>query len=201
MLKLTTPIIKPDIPATYFAPVGQDVELAYRKSLSNLLSNYPDSPMTPGIQMRSNLAPIINQYQQMSLSPNVSRFPPNQNNNSNRCRSSNNNFLGVPQQDSVNNLNLSPKNTSTNTSGYHSFSSSTNSLEQLFPPYDAKLMGINAINSPENSINSKLNSIGSHPLQQDNYYGTPLAYDQVNIKNVQIFPKYNKLIAFLHFDL
>lgn len=188
MLKLTTPIVKPEIPATYFAPVGQDTELAYRKSLSNLLSNYPDSPMTPGVQMRSNLAPIINQYQQLSLSPNLSRFTSNQNNNNmNRCRSTNNNFLGLPQSESVNNLNVSPKNTSTNTSGYHSFSSSTNSLEQLFPPYETKLMGMNAMHSPENAVNSKLNSIGgsSISIPKDNYYGTPLAFDQVIIDKVK----------------
>ena len=170
LLKLTTPIVKPDIPATYFAPKDHNNEMLYRKTLAMLLSNYPDSPITPSLQYRSsfttpydhlqkfvssNMMPMqqLQQQQQQQQQHQNQQFhqqghhhlqpqfndsanymqTPNANNNN---TNNNNNFLSLPTAKSNNNsLQVSPRNSSTNTSGYQSFSSSTNSLEQLYPPY------------------------------------------------------------------
>lgn len=48
LLHLTTPLLKPEIPATYFAPCDLgDLEHTYRQNLAMLLANYPESPITP----------------------------------------------------------------------------------------------------------------------------------------------------------
>lgn len=48
LLNLSTPLVKPDIPATYFTPKEPVGEMAYRVR-AQLLANYPESPLTPGI--------------------------------------------------------------------------------------------------------------------------------------------------------
>lgn len=144
---MTTPLVRPDIPSTYFAPKDQDVEIAYRKSLAALLANYPESPLTPGLP--PGFGPNINspfaqfQTQFNNSTSNQLELPHLQNlqispGNLNRFQSTNNpntkNFL-PPNSIPSSRLSVSPRTSSANTSGYHSFSSSTNSLEQLYAPY------------------------------------------------------------------
>lgn len=173
LLKLTTPLLKPVIPATYFAPCDYNMELGYRKNLAMMLANYPESPMTPSMQLgpyqyNSPFAPITSKYNQYT-SPSVPRLQqhnerfrlnpqlqfqqhpfqqqqlPQQQQPTHQFQHANMNFLSPYQNTnlthSISNPNLTPHinhNSSGNTSGYHSYSSSTTSLEQLFPPFQGQ---------------------------------------------------------------
>lgn len=160
-------MIKPEIPATYFAPKDQDLELTYRQALTALLSNHPDSPLTPGIApiFGSNSPFVQNQklhgngLQQLDLSriQNLTMSPSNFNHFQN-IASTNHNFnpkflAPTPITTFPPSRTSASPGTNSNTSGYHSFNSSTNSLEQLYAPYqqNAQSTSVSISNfSPEN---------------------------------------------------
>lgn len=142
MLTLTTPLVKPEIPATYFAP-KEDIELAVRQGLVRMLADHPQSPLTPGITgFGGNMsAPFVsmpsfneaqidnylNHMRNMHTSPGPIHRRQQQHNSTM--------FLAPPSMGSSR-LSLSPRATSScgntsNTSGYRSINSSNNSLEQL----------------------------------------------------------------------
>lgn len=90
ILQLTTPIVKPEIPLTYFAP-NQETGLSYRRTLASMLSSYPESPLTPGVSNNfglnannspfaayqpkfNNFASQLNQYQQQQLALELPRL-------------------------------------------------------------------------------------------------------------------------------
>lgn len=139
MLTLTTPLVKPEIPSTYFAP-KEDIELAVRQGLVRMLADHPQSPLTPGITGfggNMNAPPFVslpsfneaqidnylNHMRNMHTSPGP--IHRRQQHNSTM-------FLAPPSMGSTR-LSLSPRTSSScgNTSGYRSINSSNNSLEQL----------------------------------------------------------------------
>lgn len=154
ILKLTTPVVQADIPETYFAPKDHEFEQAYCKTLASLLSNYPESPITPNMQMGSGFSSPFAQIQQKYATPNIPRLQQhNERFRMQQHQAQTNSFLspfhhvassgvgggggGGAFANDAQNTNISPRNhnSSANTSGYHSYSSSTNSLEQLYPPF------------------------------------------------------------------
>lgn len=175
LLNLTTPIVKAEIPRTYFAPKDEDLELSYRQALNALLSNHPDSPLTPGI------APIFGSnspfaqtqkltshgLQQFDLSrmQNLTLSPSNLNHFQNMV-AANQNFnpkylAPTPITTYPPSRTSASPGTNSNTSGYHSFNSSTNSLEQLYVPYqpNAQSTSTSISNfSPENQSYGSGNS-------------------------------------------
>lgn len=202
LLNLSTPLVKAEIPTTYFAPREEDLELVHRRNLAALLSNYPDSPLTPGLppvfgagfnspfnqfqkmnsgvanQLEQAILPTLQNFQNLQISPaSLNRFQ----SNNNQC--GNKNFLApnlmtpFPQA----RPSLSPRVPSTNTSGYQSLNSSTNSLEQLYTSYQhntqANTSGYQSLNSSNNSLeqlytsyqqNVQANSSSVSASSQDN---------------------------------
>lgn len=153
-------MIKAEVPATYFA--SRDIDLTsaiQRKNLVEILSSFPDSPLTPGVgpnfasafpsapfpnqfgnrTSQANLADITSRMPNLALSPaNLHRLHAMQlqiNNNQNS-----NMNLAIPPYTSGRS-DISPRSSGTNTSGYLSnvsnlnMSGSSNSLEQMYPPY------------------------------------------------------------------
>ncbi|KAH8262827.1 hypothetical protein KR044_000804 [Drosophila immigrans] len=229
ILRLSTPVIKPELPDHYYMPKDKDLNLAYRTQLTALLAGYPDSPKTPSLlppSMGSQLSPYGSKNHLM-LNGNVggginvgmntptgvctptqkymplhnSAYQPRQvptitQNNNNSSSNNNNNLMNNNNTNHNNNINylqvsgsgllkppqvpsgppsvgsnLSPRNScSQNTSGYQSFSSSTTSLEQSYPPY-GQLQGAvsstssssgnntRAHNSPDSTYSSEAGSI------------------------------------------
>ncbi|XP_059221980.1 protein bicaudal C [Stomoxys calcitrans] len=83
ILRLTTPLIKPDIPERYFMPQDKDFNLVYRTTLTALLAGYNESPKTP------NVMPATTGH--IPLSPYASNNNPLINNNNNLVNNNNNN--------------------------------------------------------------------------------------------------------------
>ncbi|XP_037828620.1 protein bicaudal C [Lucilia sericata] len=215
ILRLTTPMIRPEIPETYFMPQDKDLNLVYRTTLTALLAGYTESPKTPNVMPTGQvqISPYGNNNN-LLLNHNNNNNNANNNNNNNHnmnqlnrqqfgglypstptgiCsptqkylqihnntyarqqqqhqppqHNHNNNYLQVMQQQHQQQVqqqqaqqqmqppshlqqqqqqqaahqthNVSPRNScSNNTSGYQSFSSSTTSLEQAYPPYGNSL--------------------------------------------------------------
>ncbi|XP_055384865.1 protein bicaudal C [Condylostylus longicornis] len=281
ILQLKTPIVQSEIPELYFSPKDKNLEPGYRRTLTALLSKYPESPSTPGFLMNINhnnnnininnnnintnlnyanntmttpssamtntsnnnnnnnnsgnnsnnnnntpfnyllaynLSPFVQGQQQQqqqqqqhqqhqqqtyqvtpttgnctlktkyhneinnncmnNITPvcnnhnnfqrlqhnshhyhhhnhhnnnnnnNNSNNNNNGNSNNNISANNNNNYLAVPSR-----ISLSPRNSSTNTSGYQSFSSSTASLEQGYPPYPGRCASSGNY-SPDSTFNN-----------------------------------------------
>ncbi|XP_016945476.4 protein bicaudal C [Drosophila suzukii] len=171
ILRLATPIVKPELPDYYFMPKDKDLNLAYRTQLTALLAGYVDSPKTPSLlppALTGQLTPYANNNH-LLLNANGLATPtgicaPTQkymqlHNSFQQSQgrslvgggtSQNNNYLQVPGAVApLKPPTVSPRNScSQNTSGYQSFSSSTTSLEQSYPPY-AQLPG--AVSSTSSS--------------------------------------------------
>lgn len=219
ILRLTTPMIKPEIPETYFMPQDKDLNLVYRTTLTALLAGYTESPKTPNVMSTGHvqISPYGNNNNLLLNHNNNNNNNNNANNNNNNNNTNNhnlnqlnrqqfgglypstptgicsptqkylqihnntyarqqqqhqppqmnhnNNYLQVMQQQHQQQVqqqqaqqqmqppphlqqqqqqqqavhqthNVSPRNScSNNTSGYQSFSSSTTSLEQAYPPF------------------------------------------------------------------
>ncbi|XP_058987382.1 protein bicaudal C [Musca domestica] len=87
ILRLTTPLIKPDIPERYFMPQDKDFNLVYRTTLTALLAGYNESPKA------LNVMPTTTGHL-TSLSPygnNNNLLLNNNNNNNNNLLNNNNN--------------------------------------------------------------------------------------------------------------
>uniref|UniRef100_A0A1I8M2W9 K Homology domain-containing protein n=1 Tax=Musca domestica TaxID=7370 RepID=A0A1I8M2W9_MUSDO len=86
ILRLTTPLIKPDIPERYFMPQDKDFNLVYRTTLTALLAGYNESPKA------LNVMPATTGHL-TSLSPygNNNNLLLNNNNNNNNLLNNNNN--------------------------------------------------------------------------------------------------------------
>lgn len=169
MLKLKTPLVKPDIPATYFALKEPITEITYRKSM---LAQYPESPLTPGIPMGSypNNSPfsqlklLKNNNGQMGLGINthltssagLNRYQLQQcqqqymmNPNDMKLFQPSASSIASTSMSSRQNFSPGPGRSSScgNTSGYNSsFTNSNNSLEQLYPFHQ------NNMQTPTNSM-------------------------------------------------
>lgn len=158
LLNLRTPLVKPDIPATYFAQKEQIGEITYRKSLAEILQQFPESPLTPGIptSLYANNSPFS---QLKKLSNNNNNVPMGFGINTHLTSSAGLNRYQLQQcqqqfmmnpndarlfQTSASSStslssrpNLSPglgrTSSCGNTSGYGSFTNSNNSLDQLYP--------------------------------------------------------------------
>ncbi|XP_055851865.1 protein bicaudal C [Episyrphus balteatus] len=188
ILRLKTLLVKPEIPLLYFSPKDQEVETAYRRSLTSLLASYPDSPLTPTNVAKASSSTVSpqmnanafnnNNNNNNTMTQNMNNYAANKyhgtptgicaptqkylqahNNSFHRNQpNNNNNYLQVSPSTPVNCI--SPRNTlntsrgsqtntnatnananSHNTSGYQSFSSSTTSLEQAYPPYSGQGQG------------------------------------------------------------
>ncbi|XP_017067124.1 protein bicaudal C [Drosophila eugracilis] len=159
ILRLATPFVKPEIPEYYFMPKDKDLNLAYRTQLTALLAGYVDSPKTPSLlppALTGQLTPYANNNH-LLLNANGLATPtgicaPTQKymqlHNSFQQQSQGRSMVGGSQNNNINYLQVpgavaplkpptvSPRNScSQNTSGYQSFSSSTTSLEQSYPPF------------------------------------------------------------------
>ncbi|TMW46084.1 hypothetical protein DOY81_008835, partial [Sarcophaga bullata] len=205
ILRLTTPLIKPDIPETYFMPQDKEFNLVYRSTLTSLLAGYnTESPKTPLPTGHVHVSPYNNTNNNNNFNNN-NNLNNNNNHNLNQVNrqtfgglypstptgvcsptqkylqmhnsaysrqpqqqhqaqqvNHNNNYLQAMQQQSQQvqqqmptiahlqlqqqqqhpqqilpqSQNVSPRIAcSNNTSGYQSFSSSTTSLEQAYPPF------------------------------------------------------------------
>lgn len=190
ILRLATPFVKPEIPDYYFMPKDKDLNLAYRTQLTALLAGYVDSPKTPSLlppSLAGQLTPYANNNH-LLLNANGLATPtgvcaPTQKymqlHNSfqqaqNRSmvaggQSNNGNYLQVPGAVAppLKPPTVSPRNScSQNTSGYQSFSSSTTSLEQSYPPY-AQLPG--TVSSTSSSTAGSQNRAHYSP---DSTYGS-----------------------------
>lgn len=185
ILKLTTPVVAADIPETYFAPKDHDFEQAYCKNLASLLSNYPESPITPNMQLPSGFGSPYSQIQQKYAAPNIPRLQ--QHNDRFRIQQqqqqqNQSNFLSpfhhignTNAGNDIQNTNISPRNnSSTNTSGYHSYSSSTTSLEQLYPPYQMANAAAAAVAA------AAVSGLQHHQLQQQLHQQQQLQQQQHN---------------------
>lgn len=194
ILQLTTPMVVPEIPSTYFASNNQDTNNQLcQRTLASMLSRCPESPLTPGVSNNFGLntnnspfaayqsklnhcSPQLNQYQQqqftlelprlqnLKISPNhLNRFLPSAIPNEKNYLAANSSMLPfslpvtpAPATSFSRCPSLSPiKSTpSANTSGYESFSSTANSLEQSYAPYQpnmhASTSGSSAHLSPAN---------------------------------------------------
>ncbi|KAI8042852.1 protein bicaudal C [Drosophila gunungcola] len=165
ILRLAAPSVKPEIPDYYFMPKDKELNLAYLTQLTALLAGYVDSPKTPSLlppALNGQLTPYANNNH-LLLNANGLATPtgicaPTQkymqlHNSFQQSQgrslvagsqvSSNSNYLQVPGAvvAPLKPPAVSPRNScSQNTSGYQSFSSSTTSLEQSYPPY-AQLPG------------------------------------------------------------
>ncbi|XP_017013977.2 protein bicaudal C [Drosophila takahashii] len=195
ILRLATPFVKPEVPDYYFMPKDKDLNLAYRTQLTALLAGYVDSPKTPSL-LPPNLAGQLTPYannNHLLLNANGLATPtgicaPTQKymqlHNSfqqqqtqgrsvvvgggGQAPNNNNNYLQVPGAVApLKPPTVSPRNScSQNTSGYQSFSSSTTSLEQSYPPY-AQLPG--AVSSTSSSTAGCQNRAHYSP---DSTYGS-----------------------------
>ncbi|EDV58077.1 protein bicaudal C [Drosophila erecta] len=189
ILRLATPFVKPEIPEYYFMPKDKDLNLAYRTQLTALLAGYVDSPKTPSLlppALTGQLTPYANNNH-LLLNANGLATPtgvcaPTQkymqlHNSFQQTQgrsmvaggqSSNGNYLQVPGAVApLKPPTVSPRNScSQNTSGYQSFSSSTTSLEQSYPPY-AQLPG--TVSSTSSSTAGSQNRAHYSP---DSTYGS-----------------------------
>lgn len=119
MLKITTPLIKADIPKTYYSQTDLNDEFAFRSTLA-LMPNRTESPLTQ-LFMENNFGSQFEAFQNIASS-NMAR----QHNNRQRNAQNNfhNNFLSTPLPNMHPRNSLSPI---TATSGYNSAHNSFNS--------------------------------------------------------------------------
>lgn len=207
----TKSIVEAEIPASYFSPVEQEFSTS---DLVKSLSSVPNSPLTPGTLLQNFTPTFPNASFQNQLSNRVHDFPnltpeniryhqalqqqlASQNIASNLATNFNPSYPYSPVHPSV-----SPRSTSTNTSGYLSHSSkifnfngSANSLEQLYAPYKPAVQiigpGVNHfphaenqafVGNSANNLSRHLNeSGGTHPFETENHLLTP-NYHSVRIK-------------------
>ncbi|KAL5281386.1 BICC1 family protein [Megaselia abdita] len=192
ILKLTTLLVKPEIPKTYFSPHDSDVENVQKHNLTALLSNQSIeiSPVTPSMLSYQNQQPQHFQGTPTGICPPTQKYLQvhnsfhNSRNNQNQINN-NNSYLQVPMQhqqqqhqvlsqtgqnmNNNNNVNVSPRNSIHNTSGYQSFSSSTTSLEQSYAPYHAGNKNSSNVASATSLSSS---SIGRSHYSPDSTYGS-----------------------------
>lgn len=218
-------MVKAEVPQTYFATRELDLTSAIqRKNLVEILSSFPDSPLTPGAganfapnfpnvhsfqnqygnggvggnnggggnrAMPTNLAEIASRMQSLPLSPaNLHRLHAmHHQNNQNTVM----NLQPMPSYPSGRSS-VSPRSAGTNTSGYLSnidnlnFSSSSNSLDQMYPPYKPNMHSdanhhfpqsenqtfANGSNGNGMNLSCRLNEIaGNHSFGDDNRLLTP----------------------------
>lgn len=158
LLDLPSPMVKVEVPATYFASREIDLTSAIQcKNLVEILSSFPDSPLTPGVgpnfapafpsasfpnqfgnRTSQNLSDITSRMPNLALSPaNLHRLHAMQLQINNHQNSNMN--LAIPPYASSRSS-VSPRSSGTNTSGYLSnvsmlnMSGSSNSLD-TYPPY------------------------------------------------------------------
>lgn len=135
LLNLSTPLVKPNIPSTYFASKDQTVEYGDRK---NIMRNFPDSPLTPGAGIMSDgLTSPFNQYPRPRFNspdcmrPNICKPLLNWNNIQENQRNHINDYmpglrcLNTSQTTGT----ASPGKSNPNTSGYGSSSSANTSMD------------------------------------------------------------------------
>lgn len=215
LLNLTSKeVVEAEIPSTYFLSVEQEFNTS---ALVEILSSVPNSPLTPS-GLLQNFTPTF---------PNPSSFGQNQLGNRahdfSNLTPANLRYHALQQQalqQQVNNQSLasslsanimpsyssgrpsvSPRSTSTNTSGYLSHASnilnisgSANSLEQLYAPYKPALqingIGVNHFpqsesqifigsSSSANNLSRHLNENGNHRFETENRLLTPVSYHSV----------------------
>lgn len=109
ILNLNVPIIKPEIPTTYFSIKDQYLDMVHNHNLAALLSKYPESPMAPGFQLNNNnltptnfMSPYNNLQSYQELTPTGT---PNQKyiqmhntiSNNNNSINNNNNYIRTQQ--------------------------------------------------------------------------------------------------------
>lgn len=167
MLTLTTPLVKPEIPSTYFAP-KEDIELAVRQGLVRMLADHPQSPLTPGITgFGGNMSapfvslPSFNEAQIDNYLNHMRNMHTSPGPIHRRQQHNSTMFLAPPSMGSSR-LSLSPRTTSScgNTSGYRSINSSNNSLEQLC---SSQSMSQNMSQNMSQSMSQNLSSSSVSP--------------------------------------
>lgn len=126
MLKLTTPLIKAEIPKTYFSQTDLNDEFAFRSTLG-LMPNRTESPLTH-LFMENNFGSQFEAFQHAN-SPNMARTQSTRQRNPQN--NFHNNFLSPMPNMHPRNSSLSPITaTSGYNSGHNSFNSSgSNSLD------------------------------------------------------------------------
>lgn len=188
-----------DIPKTYFLNTEHDINTS---ALVEILSSVPNSPLTPGGMIQTFTTTFPNPTFQSQLGNRNCDFsnltPANL-----RYHALQQQVLQISNQNCLPNLihsvnqphlNISPRSSNSNTSGYLSQSShigslnisgSSNSVEHSYPPYKPSIQ----INGNTNSNSSKtekqiligpsvnipryLNDIGSNTFEIDGYSITP----------------------------
>lgn len=193
-----------EIPSTYFSLVEQEFNTS---ALVEILSSVPNSPLTPGSLLQNFTPTFPNPSFQHQLGNRVHDFS--------NLTPANLQYHALQQQafqQQVNNLGLasslsanimpsyssgrpsvSPRSTSTNTSGYISHASnllnisgSANSLEQIYAPYKPAIQingnGVNNfpqsesqifIGNSANNLSRHLNDSGNHLFETENRLLTP----------------------------
>lgn len=200
LLDLTSKeVVEAEIPSTYFSLVEQEFNTS---ALVEILSSVPNSPLTPGGLLQNFTPTFPNPSFQNQLCNRVQDFsnltPANlryhalqqqalQQQGNNHTLSSGLVANGMPSYSTC--LNVSPRSTSTNTSGYLSHASnilnisgSTNSLEQLYAPYKPiQLNGNNMNHYPQSefvggsatNLQRNLNESGNHSFESESRLLTP----------------------------
>ena len=218
LLDLTTKeVVEAEIPSTYFSLVEQEFNTS---ALVEILSSVPNSPLTPGGLLQNFTPTFPNPSFQNQLCNRVQDFsnltPANlryhalqqqalQQQGNNHTLSSGLVANGMPSYSTG--LNVSPRSTSTNTSGYLSHASnilnisgSANSLEQLYAPYKPAIqLNGNSVNhfaqsefvgSSATNLSRHLNESGNHSFETENRLLTPVCILISDIfgEGVFIFP-------------
>lgn len=188
LLDLKTPMVKAEIPSTYRErELISDIQ---RQNLVEILSGYPDSPLTPGAanfmpqfpkpsahQMQygnrltpSSIAEITSRMQNLPLSPaNIHRLQAmqlQQNGNGHQ------NMNLMPSYQTSMRSSVSPRSSGTNTSGYLSnlnTSASSNSLEQMYPPYKLSIQ------------TTDVNGITTFPQMENQPFGNSMNGNGMNL--------------------
>lgn len=220
--------VEPEIPSTYFSLLEPEINT---QDLVKILSSVPNSPLTPGLL--PNFAPIFPNPPFQTSNNRVHDYP--------NLTPENLRYLNLQQQALQQQMNtqnslasslranvmpsfssgrpsVSPRSTSTNTSGYlshasnmHNISSSANSLEQLYAPYKPAIQingnGINHfpqtdsqifIGSSANNLSRHLNESGSQPFEAENRLLTP-SYHSVCTRIIHNALPLLRLIIFFSF--
>ncbi|XP_031619044.1 protein bicaudal C [Contarinia nasturtii] len=196
-------IVEAEIPATYYSSAEPEYNTS---ALVEILSSVPNSPLTPG-GLLQNFTPTFpnpsfhNQLNRVpdfaSLTPENLRFHALQQQALQQQVNGQNiaTHLGLSVNPSYSpaHASVSPRSSSTKTSGYHSnkffnISGSANSLEQLYPPYKPSIQingnGVNHFPHSDNQIfvgNSTnltrqanvSNESSNHPFEMENRLLTP----------------------------
>lgn len=145
------PTVVAEIPKTYFSNIEQDINTS---ALVEILSSVPNSPLTPGGMIQTFTSTFPN-FQNQFCSRNYGL--PNLTPANLRYHALQQQVLQISNQNCLPNLinnvtqpylNISPRSSNSNTSGYLSQSShigslnisgSSNSVEHLYPPYEPLL--------------------------------------------------------------